>query len=181
MLHEVLGLVTSIDPSRTRTSARRIFDHLTEEVLLAALADCEELMRDRRTADTSSFWPIATGTLRQFAPAFLAAFDFRSHQPRGSSSCGGRRAPRAERQRWKAVAGVPEDAPVELRALERWRPYVVGDDGRIERRWLRAVCVVGSFGSALRVPATCGSLGSRRYADPESYLIPKERWPSMRV
>jgi hypothetical protein len=79
MLHELLGLVTdrAIPDEDLRA---RILDELTEQALLAALADCKELVRPE---DGGHFELCADryGYIRQSAPAFLAAFDFRSHQP----------------------------------------------------------------------------------------------------
>lgn len=173
MLHEVLGLV--VDRSIADKNLRkRIFDHLTEEVLLAALADCKELVRPE---DGGHFELLADryGYLRQFAPAFLAAFEFRSHQPRDPllAALDVLRELNATGRR-----GVPEDAPVSF-VRSKWHPYVVDDEGRIERKYYE-LCVLW----ALRIALRAGDVwlaGSRRYADPESYLIPKERWPSMRA
>ena len=173
MLHDVLGLV--VDQSIADKDLReRIFDHLTEEILLAALADCEALVRPE---DGGHFELLGDryGYLRQFAPAFLAAFDFRSHQRADPllAAIDVLRELNAIGRR-----GVPEDAPVSF-VPPKWRPYVVDDEGTIERRYYE-LCVLWALRGALRA-GDVWLAGSRRYADPETYLIPKELWPAMRT
>ena len=172
MLRDVLGLVADRDIADEKLRAA-IIDHLTEEVLLAAIAECDELARPE---DGGHFELFADryGYLRQFAPAFLAAFDFRSNQPGDpllaaievlrELNATGRRA-------------VPEDATIAC-VREKWRTYVVDDEGRVNRRAYE-LCVLWQLRAALR-SGDVWLARSRRYADPESYLIPKDRWPSLR-
>jgi TnpA family transposase len=175
MLREVLGLVT--DPSIADEKLREaIVDHLTEEVLLAALAECDELARPE---DGGHFDLLADrfSSLRQFTPAFLAAFDFRSHRPR-DPLLGAIEVVRELNASPGRPRFVSDDATVAF-IPERWRTHVVDDEGRLRRRGYE-LCVLWQLRESLR----CGDVWvarSRRYADPESYLIPKDRWPSLRV
>jgi len=173
LLHEVLGLV--VDRSIADKDLRkRIFDHLTEEALLDALADCEELVRPEDGGHLELLGD-RYAYLRQFAPAFVAAFEFQSHQPGDPllAALDVLRELNATGRR-----GVPEDAPVSF-VPAKWLPYIVDDEGRIERKYYE-LCVLWALRGALR-GGDVWLAGSRRYADPESYLIPQERWPSMRA
>ena len=69
---------------------------------------------------------------------------------------------------------VPPDAPVEF-VPARWRPYVIDRDGEIDRHYFE-LCVLWELRAALRAGDVWLET-SRRYADPETYLIPRERWP----
>jgi TnpA family transposase len=114
------------------------------------------------------------GHLRQFIPAFLAAFPFRSNTDtdplleavnllRGLSERPGRHLPRGT-----AVDFVPP----------KWRPYVIDDQGRIDRGYFE-LCVLSELRAALRA-GDVWLESSRRYTDPETYLIPKDRWTTLR-
>lgn len=112
--------------------------------------------------------------IRQFAPAFIEAFEFRSNHKDdpllegihllGELNEAGKRR-------------VLEEAPLEF-VPAKWGPYVVREDDRIEKRYWE-LCLLVELREALR----SGDIwveGSRRYADPQSFLIPKDRWPSLR-
>lgn len=143
------------------------------ERLLRAVEECERLARP---VDDNYFDFLAQrySHVRQFAPAFLSAFDFRGGR------AGDPLLAAVELLREMNAAGkrlVPDDAPLGF-VPAKWGPYVVGAGGRIDRRYWE-LCVL----TALRWALRSGDVwveGSRRYADPQSYLIPKERWPGMR-
>jgi hypothetical protein len=73
---------------------------------------------------------------------------------------------------------VPDDAPLDF--IERqWLPSVVTADGHLDRHYYE-LCVLWELRNALRA----GNVwldSSRRYANPETYLIPKDRWPALRL
>jgi hypothetical protein len=77
---------------------------------------------------------------------------------------------------------VPEGAPTGF-VPARWQPYLdaaraAGDDNRFKHYW--ELCVLFALQGGLR----SGEIwveGSRRYANPASYLIPPEAWPSQRA
>ena len=60
----------------------------------------------------------------------------------------------------------------------KWRPYVIDSQGRIDRAYFE-LCVLSELRGALRA-GDVWLESSRRYADPETYLIPKDRWPGLR-
>jgi TnpA family transposase len=112
--------------------------------------------------------------LRRFAPAFLGAFSFRS----GSQGETLLRA--VESLKELDASGkrrVPADAPRSF-VPARWEPYVLAGPGRIDRRHWEA-CLLWELRGALR-SGDVWVEGSRRYADPQKYLIPKDRWPALK-
>ncbi len=111
--------------------------------------------------------------LRSYAPALLEAFDFEA-------------APPAERMlkaigvlremNEKGKRKVPDDAPTDF-VKPRWERHVFSEDG-IDKP-LYEIGAMNELNNALRsgdvwVP------GSRRYADSEDYLLPRERWKDIR-
>lgn len=72
---------------------------------------------------------------------------------------------------------VPEDAPLDF-ISSKWRPYILKRGGQIDRHYYE-LCVLWELRNALRA----GNIwleGSRQYANPETYLIPGEKWPALR-
>jgi TnpA family transposase len=141
--------------------------------LRSAVEESEKLMRP---LDDNYFDFLAKRYpyLQQFAPAFLEAFEFRSNL-RDSPLLAGvelLRELNAEGRR-----GIPEGAPSGF-VPRKWRPYVFAEDGRIDRRYWK-LCLLVVLREALR-SGDVWVEGSRRYADPQSYLIPEDRWPSFR-
>jgi hypothetical protein len=68
---------------------------------------------------------------------------------------------------------VPESAPLGFVGAD-WKPFITNDAGQIQRRYYE-LCVLWTLRQALR----SGNIwieGSRRYADPRTYLIPKQKW-----
>jgi hypothetical protein len=138
------------------------------------MGECDDLARPE---DGGHFSLLTDryGYLRKFAPAFLAALDFQSNHsssPLLAAIAVLRRLNAAGRR------GVPRDATLSF-VPDRWRPHVVDDDGRIDRPAYE-LCVLWQLRAALR-SGDVWLARSRRYADPESYLIPKDRWPSIRA
>ena len=72
---------------------------------------------------------------------------------------------------------VPKDAPLTF-VSEAWRPYLRGVEGGLSRRYYE-LCTLWHLRSALR----SGNIWvepSRRYADPDTYLIAPAQWPGRR-
>ena len=57
-------------------------------------------------------------------------------------------------------------------------PYVMDSQGRIDRGYFE-LCVLSGLRAALRA-GDVWLKSSRRYSDPETYLIPKDRWSALR-
>lgn len=73
---------------------------------------------------------------------------------------------------------MPDTAPLAF-VPPKWQPYVRRADGHIDRRYYE-LCVLWELRHALRADDVWLP-GSRRYADPETYLIPPGRWPTLRA
>ena len=67
---------------------------------------------------------------------------------------------------------LPEETPLEF-VPARWRPYVNDNPDPTERRHYFELCVLWELRGALRA-GDVWLEASRRYADPETYLIPRE-------
>ena len=113
--------------------------------------------------------------LRQFTPEFIDALAFRSA---GDSpllrAVDLLRQLNAERRRI-----LPDETSLEF-VPARWRPYVNDNPDPTERRHYFELCVLWELRGALRA-GDVWLEGSRRYADPETYLIPREAWPGLRA
>ena len=151
-----------------------IYQTIGPEKLRAAVDECEEISRP---LDDSYFDLLGTrySTLRQFAPRFLESFTWRAANP--------------DEPLLKAIAvlrelnlaglrKVPDDAPDEF-VPAKWLPYVMLENGKYSRRYYE-LCLLWEMRLALRN----GRLwieGSRRYTDPETYLIPPDRWRELKA
>jgi TnpA family transposase len=164
-----LGTIV-LDPAVTDTELRaRIYRLVPVEKLRSAIDECVELIRP---LDDSYFDLFAQryGYLRQFAPAFLEDLIFRSNRvndPLLNAIAILRTLNR------ESLRKVPMDAPLGF-VMKKWRPYVVDRDGNIDRRYYE-LCILWELRAALRA-GDVWLESSRRYADPESYLIPMDHW-----
>lgn len=172
-LLEQLGSVV-LDPAVEDPQVRSdIFDQVSAEHLEAAVKDCHRLVRP--THDESyDYFAARYSYIRQFAPHFLSAFSFQSNREsdplleaiallRQLNTSGKRQ--------------IPETAPVQF-VTAPWKSYLRDETGKIQRRYYE-LCVLWELRQAL----LSGNLwvdGARRYGDPQSYLIPKDKWPAMR-
>jgi TnpA family transposase len=117
--------------------------------------------------------------LREFAPAVLAAVHFE-----GASAAQPllRAVEVLKELNASGARKVPEDAPDEF-VPARWRGYLSqasasGDHSAYRHYW--ELCVLLALRDGLR----CGDVfvpGSRRYADPASYLLTPEQWEPQRT
>jgi TnpA family transposase len=72
---------------------------------------------------------------------------------------------------------VPEDAPLAF-IPQSWLDYVLDEKGRIVRRYYE-LSALWELRGALR-SGDIWVKNSRKYANPETYLIPKDKWPTIR-
>ena len=163
-----------LDPSVSDGKLRQtIYRHVPADKLLAAVEECDQLVRP---LDDSYFDFLARrySHIREFAPAFLHAFKFRSNRNLDPLLQAVELLQNLNQERRRAV---PADAPLKF-VPAKWLPYIVDGAGRIDRRYYE-LCVLWELRAALRA-GDAWLEGSRRYANPESYLIPPVRWPDLR-
>jgi TnpA family transposase len=164
-----------LDPDVKDSEIRAlIYQQIAPDDLRYAVDECEQIMRP---LDDSYFDLLATrySTLRQFAPRFLETFTWQSAQEDDAllGAIGVLKELNASGTR-----KIPANAPREF-IPDKWEPYVIDENGQASRRYYE-LCLLWEMRGALRA----GNLwveGSRRYTNPESYLIPSERWAELRT
>ena len=148
----------------------------SERLTAAARTDDERLPRDGGHLELME---ARFSHVRSFAPQVLGALSFAASVSPSevldavvllqAMNAGGRRH-------------VPDDAPVEF-VPARWRHYLdaaraAGDANLYKHYW--ELCVLFALQGGLR-SGEIWVRGSRRYADPASYLIALEAWPAKRA
>ena len=153
----------------------QIYGRVPPGQLQAEVADCQRLVRPHATSAVD-FFVQRYQYLRQFAPAFLETFSFRSSQPHDPLL---EAVSRVRELNAQGKSKIPVEWYMPLAFVRAvWHPYVVKREGTLERHAYE-LCVLWELRNALRA-GNVWLEGSRRYADPESYLIPRERWPGLR-
>jgi len=180
-IHEKLRLLRSLgevlldaDIKDEKVRERR-FRQVPETTLRAALTEMEQLIRPQNDACVD-FFGKRYSYLRQFVLTFFARLEF--HSNHDDDPLLQAIALLRERDAGKPRQPIPDNAPLSF-IPDAWRSYVIGKDGNISRRYYE-LCVLWVLRRALRG----GNLwveNSRRYADPETYLIPAAPWPKWRA
>jgi TnpA family transposase len=151
-----------------------IYRKVPQETLRKAVEDSARIVRP---ADDNGFDFLRKqyGHLRRFIPAFLSTFLFRSNTDPDPLL---EAVDLLRRMRDRRGRTLPRTSPVGF-IPAKWRRFVIDDQGRVDHAYYE-LCALSELRAALRAgDVWLGS--SRRYADPETYLIPKERWPTLRV
>jgi TnpA family transposase len=173
-LFQTVGRIL-LDPDVKDAEIRSlIYQQIAPEDLRSAVDECAQIMRP---LDDSYFDLLATrySMLRQFAPRFLDLFTWRA-APEDDALL--RAIAVLKELNDSGARKIPADAPREFISA-KWEPYVIDEHDQPLRRYYE-LCLLWEMREALR----SGNLwieGSRRYANPESYLIPPERWPELRT
>jgi TnpA family transposase len=164
-------LDTTIDDTAVRAVS---FARVPEAALRTAIEETAGLIRPRQD-EAIDFFGTRYSTIRQFAPALLQTLTFHAHGPDDTVLQAIeviRALDRAPMRR-----PIPKEAPMSF-VTEAWRPYIREPDGTISRRYYE-LCTLWNLRSALRA----GNIWvehSRRYTDPDTYLIPPAEWPRWR-
>jgi hypothetical protein len=164
-----------LDPAIDDAAVRAVsFARVPEAVLRAAVEDTAGLIRPRHD-DAIDFFGARYSTIRQFAPAFLQTLTFHAQGPDDTVL----RAIDIIRTLDHAPTRrpIPGEAPMAL-VTEAWRPYVREPDSSLSRRYYE-LCTLWSLRSALRA-GNVWVAHSRRYTNPDTYLIPPAEWPRWR-
>ena len=151
----------------------RIFESISLDNLQVIVEDCGRLIRPSQD-ECYDFLGERYAYILQFAPAFFKALTFCSNSDPDPllNAIALLRQLDADGKR-----KVPDDTPLEF-VTNKWKPYVLDGLGHISRRYYE-LSVLWS----LRIAMRSGNIwldGSRRYANPETYLIPKEQWQTLR-
>ncbi len=159
-----LVLDDSISNPRLRPA---IYGQIPREQLQGAVEEARTLRRPQGHLD---FLSDHYSYLRQFVPQFLAQMPFTSHQKRDLllAAIEVIRTLDATDQRQ-----LPAKPPLGF-VPPRWRRFVLAQKPPARRAY--ELCVLSTLRDALRA----GNIylpTSRRYADPETYLIPHSDWP----
>jgi TnpA family transposase len=173
-MFRALGQVL-LDATIDDTAVRAVsFARVPEIVLRVAVEETAGLIRPRHDG-AIDFFGTRYSTIRQFAPAFLQTLTFHAQGPDDTVL----RALEVIRTLDGAPTRrpVPHHAPMGL-ITETWRPYMREPDGRISRRYYE-LCTLWSLRSALRA-GNIWVAHSRRYTNPDTYLIPPAEWPRWR-
>lgn len=164
-------LDTTIDDAAVRAVS---FARVPEAVLRTAVEETAGLIRPRHD-DAIDFFGSRYRTIRQFAPTFLHTLTLHAHGPED------RVLPAVEvirsLDRASTRRPVPPNAPMGL-LTDTWRPYMYEADGRISRRYYE-LCTLWPLRGALRA-GNIWVAHSRRYANPDTYLMPPTDWPRWR-
>ncbi len=162
-----------LDPDVLDTQVRQaIYQKLPQEQLLAAVEECDKLVRP---LDDECFDFLAERytTIRHFAPELLEGFVFRAN----SASTSLLEAIQVLKQvNQENKRRIPGSAPLSF-VSPKWDSYIYEPNGRINRKYYE-LAVLWELRQALRA----GNIwveGSRRYAKLESYLIPQTKWPEL--
>ena len=166
------GLDDDIEDPDVRSES---FERVPKEELQKALEETQTLIRPRPD-DAIDFFGKRYSYIRQFVPSFLQTLTLRAQGPDDTVL----RAVEVIRDldRLPTRRPVPKDTPLSL-VTDAWRPYIREPDGDISRRYYE-LCTLWHLRSALRSGRVWVE-HSRRYADPDIYLIPLVEWPSRRL
>jgi uncharacterized protein DUF4158/Tn3 transposase DDE domain-containing protein len=173
-LFRELGRVV-LDPAIRDPELRAaIYQRIPPDVLRRAVEESEQIVRplDDNYFD---FLERRYGYLRQCAPRFLETLTFRTHATPDPLLEAVDLLQRLNAEHRRAV---PPDAPIAF-VPPKWRPSVLDRQGRIDRHAYE-LCILWALRGALRA-GDVWVASSRRYANPDTYLIPIDRWPALRA
>jgi Domain of unknown function (DUF4158) len=173
-MFQELGRVL-LETTSDDTAVRAVsFARVPEVALCEAVADTAGLIRPRQDG-AIDFFGTRYSPSRQFAPALLQTLTFHAHGPDDTVL----RALEVMRTLDRAPPRrpLPTEAPMGL-VTDTWRPYSRESDGTMSRRYY-ALCTLWHLRSALRA-GNVWVAHSRRYANPDTYLIPPTAWPRWR-
>jgi TnpA family transposase len=173
--HDVTGVILdeAVDDQDIRPT---IYGRIPQQDLLGALVEMERALSSLQDARVLDYFDHRYGYFRRFAPKFLDALTF--HSNRDDDSLLEAIDVLREMNKEKRLPQTLENVAIDF-VPDRWRPYVFNADGTVKRRGYE-LCALSEMRDALR----SGDLwveGSHRYAELESYFIPKERWPALRA
>jgi len=172
LLQDVGKLV--LDPSITDRELREaIFKYVPLTKLQSVVDECTAIIRP---ANDKYFDFLTTrySYLRQFVPKFLESFNFQSNTKDDPLL---RALVILKKLNSNKQRKVPDNAPLDFLS-DDWTRYALGHDGKIKRRYYE-MGVLWELRSGLRA-SNVWIENSRRYANLETYIIPKDQWEQLR-
>lgn len=161
-----------LDDTVTDDNLRQaIYHHIPRSNLQMAVKEAHALRRPNSYFD---FLDDHYSYVRQFAPQFLETLSFESHEEDDTllEAIEVFRSLNTTKRR-----KLPEDVPVDF-VPDNWQRFVA-PEGHPERRAYE-LCTLSTRRDKLR----SGDIylpNSRRYTDPETFLIPRSEWPDLRT
>jgi len=172
LFQDIVALI--LDPNISDGRLRRaIYRHMAKEKLAEAL---EEARRIARPSDDSYYDFVANhySHLRKFTAEILDIFKLKAN--RGAADLLDAVA-LIQKLDAQGKRSIPVDPPLTF-VPPKWLHHVVSDQGKVERR-MYELCVLYELRKHLRA-GNVWVEGSRRYANVETYLIPKQQWRKRR-
>ena len=152
---------------------QKIFAQYQPQQLEQLVEETESLIRPKHD-EAIDLFANRYGYIRRFAPAFLATLTFRAHkQARELLEA----VQLLQALNESGTRAVPQDAPTGF-ISDAWWEYLLDVKGNLSRRYYE-LAVLWELRLALR----SGDIyveHARRYADPNTYLIPLDVWPAQR-
>ncbi len=172
LLGELLEVL--LDPEIPDPKVRQaVWQRATPEELQRALELAAEIKRPLEDSHLEQLGERYRAT-REFSPRVLEELRLRAN-PDGAKLLEAVESLRDLNRR--GARRVPDDAPIGF-VPRSWRPYVRLPGGGIDRHhW--ELCLLSELRGALRA-GEIWVAGSRRYTDPERFLIPRSDWPVAR-
>jgi hypothetical protein len=173
LLLRQLGALVLDETIADDTLRAAIYQRFSPERLGTIMRECDQIARPE-SDHYYDFLGNHYSYIRQFAPAFLAAFTFHAKSPDHPLlvAIAVLRELNRDGQR-----PLPQDAPRAF-ITTPWRPYVIDKDGALKRRYWE-LCLLYELRGALRA-GDIWLTRSRQYASPDTYLIPVAAWPELR-
>jgi hypothetical protein len=174
LLDEILNVV--LDPALDDAAAGAAVRGLGQDRLAAAVRPPDQ--RPSRDGGHLQLMKARYAHVRSFAPPVLGALTFAASVTPSEVLTA---VQLLQRLNAEARRNVPPGAPAGF-VPARWRPYldaarIAGDENGFRHYW--ELCVLFALQAGLR----SGEIwvhGSRRYANPATYLIPPADWPAQR-
>jgi len=151
-----------------------LFEVVPKDRLAAALADCERIARP---ADDSHIDLLGDhySRLRQCVPRWLEVLSFCANRDDDDLLEGVEVLRELNRTRRRKL---PTDAPLTF-VPKAWLPFVLSGEDRVSRRFWE-LALLWRLRDRLR-SGDVWVAGSRRYRDPESYLLDQTTWAGVRA
>jgi len=165
---EIISIIT--DDNVDSSSLRNLIysEVLPKDLLIATIDDCKKILRphDDKAID---FFAKSYSDIRKYSPRLLALLKLKSNIPNNTI---------LKKIKYLHINNKNiNDAPVS-EIDKDWKKYIFDKNGNINRRYYE-MYALWELRSALR-SGDIWAENSRRFSNPESYLVPKKKWPLLK-